>query len=223
MTASAYGATFAALAWMMSRVARRQVLRPLLSVTAAEPMARELAWLRELSRIERRVAGRPAHGTLSRMVEQYLLLVREAPHVDGALEARLRQVLEHAAALIELGAELEDGLDAGMLARQAATWTALGDELDGETDRARRDALEQRRRQVRAVLEQSYELEDARVGLIARLAGLQSTFDRLLGKLLVLRAPLEAGDAAMVEGAVREARLELQAARAAVAALAEAA
>jgi len=197
------GAVFLALAWFCFGVFRRETVRPVLRDPSAlrRHLGDSSGWLRELLP----AAGRPRSESMQRLlihlIEKYLLLARGGvpqPEVENGL----RQLLRGAAEIATAAGEMEGRLEAAGLAPLMSSYAALADPLEGDAGGERED-LERRRRELGAQLAELSALEDAHAALVNKLVHVHSVFNRLLGKALALRLPLEQADAELLADCLR--------------------
>ena len=214
MMAGARAVAFGLFGWLLLGVAQRNGRRPLVDarlVQAGEATG-ETAWLRDLVPAERKASGGALEGLVPRLVEKFLLVTRE-PGCDPALRVALQRTLRTAAEVVIAASELDAALDPTVLARHAARYAALEDEIATEDDPGKRARLEQRRRMLVGVLERTWALQDAQATLLGRLVQIHARVGTLLGKLLVLRVPLDAADGGALEESVQALRRDVGVAR----------
>src|SRR5262249_52597073 len=82
-------------------------------------------------------------------------------------------------------------------------YTALTRQLEAESGEQARRALEGRLRTVASRLEELYALQDAHGALLTKLIQLHALFNRLLGKVIAHRLPLEQADADELDACLR--------------------
>jgi len=193
---------FCAFAWFCFAVLRREMARPLLHDAAAleRRVGAHHDWLRELVAVSMRNRRDSMRSLLPLMIEKYVLLVqRGASDIDG----RLRRVLRGAAEIAAVASEFEARLEAAEPERLTTAYAALGDQLEASGGGDGRTALDRRRRVLASQLEDVCALEDAHAALLAKLIHFHSLFNRLLGKVITERLPLDQADAELLDASLR--------------------
>ncbi len=197
------GVLFVVLAWFCLGVFRRETMRPLIpnACLVEQRVGADHGWLRRV------VATSPAGSESTRtllpvMIEKYLVLSRSGGSA-AEIEGLLRRVLGAAAELSSAAAQVELRLDAAGAERLTADYTALARQLEAETGDEARRALESRLATVSSRLEELYALQDAHGALLNKLIQLHALFNRLLGKVISRRLPLEHADAELLDASLR--------------------
>jgi hypothetical protein len=199
------------LSWLLLGILRRQTARPAFRDPEAVRVhaEREHGWLSEIAPALRVTESAAMRESLAHMIEKYLLLRKSGVRVDLQMENALRAVLRNAAEVAALAAEIEKALGSTALVQRMALYASLGEQIAAEADGAVRDELARRRAAYAAELEDEYALQDAFGTLSNRLVALHAAFNRLLGKAIVLRLPLDAEETALLAACLTSLQADL--------------
>jgi len=208
-------AGLSALWLVVLRTYRRQVIRPLFRDPGAiVAMARaEHAWLRALLRPPADSAAPNSRLLLSQFIDKYFLLLHADALPGSELRGDLIGILRSLAQTADLLAAIEPVLAGPTRPQLAAEYGDLGERLAIEREPSRRGSLERARHAVAEKLRHFSDLEDRAAALTNRLIYLQYVFNTLLGRAVVLRAPLDAAALEVLEEAAAALRSDLAVSR----------
>jgi hypothetical protein len=207
----------AAVVWVALRRALALEDRPL-ARPQASPNAcagAEIEWLRRLRPLLGRDRPEPLATLVGAMLEAYFKLVRSGARIERGVRSALQRAVESAAALANALGAIHRRLDEDALARaEELRALARASELAGAgpSDLRRRAALTEQ-------VEEHHRLEESAVALTDDLVAVQATFNRLCGRALVLRTPIDDADRQALDGHVAALARDAQVAREVQAAL----
>jgi len=208
--------------WIAVKLWRKQHMRPLIADRRAlsRNISFEYGWLKDLARVFKTLRTADMRGFVSLMLEKYLLLLKAPNPLSAELRCTLQEVLRVACRLAQVASELQQELNEAAILQLTREYAALPERLEREPQATRRTALLQRRSMLAACIRDFCMLEERQSGLVHKLVHLQYVFNTLVGKALVLRAALDASDAALLDDALqrlgddaaasREIRTELE-------------
>lgn len=201
--------------WVFLRMYQGQEVYPLYADLRAQLRAkvRDYEWMRALAPVFATPLTESARSFLAEMVEKYHMLLRFSDGMHESTGAVLEPLLERAARVAVQVSEVDRCLDDPRFATLAADYPGRMGNVEGDTDPNRRAWLTMQREATRSILETRAALEDRRAALVNRLIYLQYLFNRMLGRVLVLRSPFDQQDLELIATCSEDLLRELSVAR----------
>jgi serine/threonine protein kinase len=194
-------ATLGLASWGAVTLFRRQHQKPVFANPAVlTAQARhDAGWLTELLPFFKADASAALKRLVAQMVEKYVLLMRFGNHAVVDVRSTLERILVGAAGVAEIMAEVETHLDETHLAQLSATLDALRQRRRRERDPERAAALGVDADTLAEEIRQLTGLEERYSALTNKLVHLQSVFNTLLGRVVVLRGAVDAVETEMLQ------------------------
>ncbi len=204
-------AAFGFLTWAAIGIYRKERRKPVLrSDQLVRRVDEAYGWLRDLVPFFASAASTSLKTHISQMVEKYLLVRKLGGDAGADVAGKLEDLLRTAAEVANAIAAMEPGLDPARLAQLSDRHAALERELEASPE----PALVERREELGNEIAAACALEEKHSRLTNRLVHLQYVFNSLLGRLLVLQAPLQEPERELLEGAVRDLAGDIELSRA---------